>query len=96
MRQRNYFVGAVKGDENNVTELLANLMRHRYMRTVILEQLGLERDVIDRVAYEHISTQVSVKGVGQPDLVVECPDLLLMFVEVKTKSETRVEKNQIN
>lgn len=89
-RNRNYLYRVGKGNENSITELLCNLMRHKYIRDIILTGLGVEQ--INKIQYKDIKTQFKIDTII-PDIIIENNDVLI-YIEVKINPVTPLQHSQ--
>ena len=86
---------ATKQDENSVTELLCNIMRDKYVRDILLFELGIPREVISEIRFDDISTQISLEERGKPDICIENKHALI-YIENKIYCHTNIQDNQID
>ncbi|MCF7929174.1 MAG: hypothetical protein K9L68_10275 [Spirochaetales bacterium] len=94
-RLNNYLYKAVKGDEDSITELLVNLMRRKYLRHLVLNSLKIAPEIINKIMYSDIKTQINEHDVGRPDIIIE-NDLVKIFIEVKTRLNTDFQDSQLS
>jgi len=92
-RDNNCFYKVADKDENTVTELLVNLMNKKYIRDLLLETLNVNRDVIQKIKYEDITTQYTIKNGKRPDIVISNNETLI-FIENKIYSNTDLQQSQ--
>ena len=92
-----------KEDENATTELLANLMQRKYIRDAVLRFLvsseessinEITQKVLDRIQSDAISTQISTREFGQPDLIVSSDEIYIV-VENKIRDSTVLQQHEI-
>jgi len=91
----NIFSGVSRNNEDATTELLANLMEVKYVRDLILDGLGVGREISSQIKKEDIATQVNYAEDGKPDIVIENSDTLLL-IENKIRIETDLQPTQIS
>lgn len=92
-RETSIFYRMTDQNENSTTELLCNLFRFKYFRDICLEYWGIEKDFIDEITLENISSQNSTDNSGMPDIVINT-DKLICYVENKIKQNTGLQENQ--
>ena len=85
---------AVKGDENSITELLCNLMRYRFLRELVLEEMGIDQNVISKINFDDIETQKKISDIGIPDIRISNESVEIL-IEVKTTTQRGFEDNQL-
>jgi hypothetical protein len=90
----NIFSGVSRNNEDATTELLANLMGVKYIRDLILAELTVDKDIIQRIKKDDIDTQVNYSEDGKPDIVIE-NDETLIFIENKIRIGTELQLTQI-
>lgn len=84
---------ATKDNEDCTTELLCNLMREKYIRDIILLNLGVSGDVINKISFDDITTQVYLRESGKPDICIKNKDLLI-YIENKIRRNTDLRGSQ--
>jgi len=80
-------------NENSTTELLCNLFRIKYFRDICLDFFGIEKEFIDKILLEHISTQYSTDDSGIPDIVIKT-EKMKCYIENKILINTGLQENQ--
>ena len=96
---RNLFTGIVK-DENDVTELLVNMMQHKFFRDICLRWLLKEfiacprtiESLINEIEAKDIKTQYNTL-LGRPDIVIE-NEQCFFIIENKRKNSTQSTEDQ--
>lgn len=90
------FKRMTREDENAVTELLANLMRKRYVRNIILQKLvpDLSSEVLLKIEASDILSQKTIEQGGRPDLCIENKDVSII-IENKVRNSTSLTENEV-
>ena len=93
-RENNIFCRLTKGDENSITELLVNLMGHKYFRDDLLELFSINKKVAENIDFDHITTQLSYGDIGRPDIIIENEECIV-FIENKINKSADLQQSQI-
>ena len=92
-RKDNIFYKLTKENENSATELLCNLFRTKYMRTICLGFFNITDNAINCINIENITTQKSFDENGIPDIIIKNSDCYYI-IENKIKIGTELQENQ--
>jgi len=92
-RDTSIFYKMTDQNENSTTELLCNLFRIKYFRDICLDFFGIEKEFIDEIKLEHISSQYSTDDSGMPDIVINT-DKFICYIENKILINTDLQENQ--
>jgi len=92
-RKTSIFYKVTNQNENSTTELLCNLFRIKYFRDICLEYFGFEKNFINEIKLENISSQNSTDDSGMPDIVINT-DKIKCYIENKILKNTGLQENQ--
>jgi hypothetical protein len=93
-RKESILYRATKENEDSITEILCNLMRDKYLRDILLVNLGVNQKHLNTIKFDDISTQVYFKQIGKPDICIENSNVLI-FIENKVKNDTDLQDTQV-
>jgi len=91
----NYLSKTLTIKENKITDLLAAVMSKKYVRDILLNEIGIDNNVIETISFKDISTQARVKGRKKPDLAIVNKDVYLLL-ENKIYLNTDLQDSQIH
>ena len=92
-RNTNIFYKMTRENENSTTELLCNIFRLKYLRDIILIYFGIPKEIIDEITQENITTQISNRDFGIPDIIIESRNCYYI-IENKIRVNTKLQENQ--
>ena len=77
---KNIFYRITAENENAVTEVLCNLMKHRFIRDIVIRFFipDVGESALDSLSEEGIIPQKRIEYGGQPDLQITSHQILLM------------------
>jgi hypothetical protein len=88
----NIFINTIQ-NENCFTELFTNLLKYDDFRTEILSLIIDNRNILESVEYENITTQKRLENIGQPDIRL-CNDKIDIIFEIKVSSNRELTGKQ--
>lgn len=75
------------GNENSFTELFKNFLKYKPFRDALLKKINL-RNHIDKIAFDDITTQISLGKYGRPDIYI-LTDEVEVLIEIKIQDTIR-------
>lgn len=92
-RNESYLYKVASQNEDTISELLVNLMSRKYIRDLVLQGMGLHKDIVENIKYSDITTQYTIKNRKRPDIAIVNQETLI-FIENKIYDNTDLQKSQ--
>lgn len=95
--RKNIFYRITDENENAVTDVLCNLMKHRFIRDIVIRFFipDISESALDSISEEGIIPQKRIEYGGQPDLKIESPKIYII-VENKIRNETKPTPHELS
>lgn len=91
--KRNIFHKISKKNEDSTTELLVTIMTAGYVKNIVLETMGVDKDISKIIQPNQIVTQNNIENIGRPDIVIENTKVKI-FIENKIRRNTSLQNTQ--